>query len=589
MVIEHNMSQWQWLYGGVWSDCSPDNNKTLRERYLMPTLECITLTNDYGVLWGVPETHNMLFRMHDDIDEVQTKIRRGPKPGECILFQIKDGPITRIIPPLASAQLFTDGKASSSRQEVMVGTEIFMAENGILSQKMNGEWVRRRFDDSGLSHDQFEDLTRSRYSWEFKGPFRWERMQLSVKKTCAEISSDHADFLLQTFSDFSPTDDVTEYGPYQFDDYLTSIGEVGLAIKLMENYHSIELERWRPCSASTTARIERSRSEDNSAELIRVHGQTYMIIFDSGAGASGAGPAVVRPMRYQKILESIEEQYQGNDRRETMSNLFDLLIANDINPRVFLTATISQPGTWQEMVPESVRTEIITMTAHLHGDGPSNNLSTRLQQFMPTLLQKFQECEMRLSVHEHAPVKKLCASVCKTLKTGMCVPASVTATWKELIYFIVRQHSWNCEGPQSICDICSERKVCLSHCGNNRACLRCWSSTLVKTCFTCPFCRGGVGTDMLKTANCAPCVRNTGKRKRVAHEEVATTKSASELLKVIHKSELYKNVSEKTSFSLQKWFIILLRQKLVNIHQRPKDDQASKSFIDAMKIFKLCN
>tara|TARA_B110000046_G_C12793088_1_gene313926 strand:- start:295 stop:573 length:279 start_codon:yes stop_codon:yes gene_type:complete len=82
--------------------------------------------------------------------------------------------------------------------------------------------------------------------------------------------------------------------------------------------------------------------------------------------------------------------------------------------------------------------------------------------------------------------------------------------------------------------------------------------------------------------------RATANRKRKRKTEMTVTKmNYVNILDIVKKDNLYKDISEDTSFAMRKWFTILLRRGLVNIHQRPKNDQASKKFKDAVKIFKL--
>jgi len=581
------MSTWQWLYQGNWIDCTPENTEALEQRKQTPSLENLFLINTFGELWGSPESGTIKFRVHGDAEETRSKVRIAPNSGECTLFQLKDGPAVRIIPPGPCSLLFEDDKPSIPRRECSIGTERYVAEEGQLYHLMDGVLIAQQYRDSELSWGQFEQMTQSQYSWEFKGPFRWERMREAVQKTCAELPVDSAARLQLLFSHFDPMVDATEYGPYQFDDFLSTMGEVDLAFQLMEKYHSQDTRQWQKFSPVTNARIENARSSGRPVAIIQVRGQTYMIIFDAGSGASGGGPVVVRTTRYQKILESIEEQFQESQRgsnRQCLKELFELLQQHDIEPREFLRATIANPNDWQLAIDPEIRQEATRIMGQLDNMASGANLSTRIQQFMPMLLQKFKECEVRLSLEEENNPTKLCPRVMATLKEGMCVPPGLQFEWRTMIKFIYKYQCWKLEGPPGQCDICASSAVQLTHCGSSSACMKCWTSTLVKTKFTCPFCRQDIGEGSLKLyVEIAKPVTSQGvKRKRATQ-----FKGAKALLDIIHEDKLYKDVTKKTSFGMRKWFTILLRRGLVNIHQRPDTDQQVKSFESAMILFKL--
>ena len=159
---------------------------------------------------------------------------------------------------------------------------------------------------------EYEDAFRTRYKWEFKGSFRWERMQMAVSKVATDLKGRQGSKLRRLMREFDPTEDATEYGPYQFPDYLCSVGEDALAIAVQEKYHAESNDEWIAFGPMTNCRIEKARSDGRPMAMIQVRGHPYMIVFDSGSGASGSGPVVVRPMRYQKILESIEEQFEAS-------------------------------------------------------------------------------------------------------------------------------------------------------------------------------------------------------------------------------------------------------------------------------------
>ena len=580
---------WQWLFQGTWIDCTPENNKALQKRHETPTMEPIYLVNAYGELWGTPENSKLKFRIHGDDEESRTTIRIAPKKNECPIIEVREGANLRILPPNACMALFKGTTPSIERRECDVGTEKFVSDSGKLFQHLEGNLMLARHADSGFSWAQYKKMSTSRYSWEFKGPLRWELMHNAVLETCRELKdTPQAEYLAEIFSNFDPAADLTEYGPYQFHDYLISIGQLELSVKVMDNFHKQTVEDWKPFDAITSAKIERARNAGRPISMVKARGHVYMLVFDSGSGASGSDPVLIRPSRYQKILESIEEQYEESmmrTRRGGLQHMFDLLIQNNVDPRAFLMSAITNRDDWPENVPENIRAEVVGIIRSLEQETTSN-FSTYVQQFMPPLLQKFKECDVRLALKEEEFSKKLCPRVIETLQDGMKVPSQWKVSWKTLIAFIWEQQSWNFKGPINTCDICGTDESTLKHCGNNKACLKCWTSTLVKTKMTCPFCRQDIKQGDLKLITESERTKTNRKRKR----NKATGKSRQSMesvLTIIRKDKLYQDISEKTSFGMRKWFTILLRRGLVNIHQSPSNPQASKSFKDALKIFKL--
>ena len=103
--------------------------------------------------------------------------------------------------------------------------------------------------------------------------------------------------LRHLFSHFDPTEDATEYGPYQFQDYLADHGEIELSVALMESFHSIVSNDWKPLDKMTNARIENARASNKPASAIKVRGHMYLLIFDSGSGASGSDAVLIRAGR----------------------------------------------------------------------------------------------------------------------------------------------------------------------------------------------------------------------------------------------------------------------------------------------------
>lgn len=578
------MSHWQWLCNGSWFDFDSENDSKLNARFVEPSMGAMELNTEWGTLNGCPEGW-MRFRFHGDDEATKSCVRRTPKGPEPSLIQIHDGPIKLILPPPASAKLFAGDVISTEEVVVDVGTEKFRALNGRMFKFEEGVWVPQNYSKISMNSVEYGDTFSTRYSWEFKGPMRWERMCAAVEHLLGSSKAEEVEKLENAFESFECDDsEATDYGPWQFNDYLVSLGHTSLAFKLMEKYYEMECS-WHCFDPMTNWRIEKARSEGRPMAMIRAGGHSYMLLFDNGTGASGGSPVVIRPSRYQKILESIEEQFESqidSNRRQHLSRLFDILVQNDVAPRQFLLGSIMDPANVGLSVPEHVRPQVGAILSQMEDSG--RNLSTRIQEFMPALLEKFKECEVRLSTKENIKPKELSPDIKETLSTGMKVPCGWETDFRGMFRFIEQHQTWKFNSPKSTCDICGDKSCGLSHCGNARACLKCWSSTLIRSNFSCPFCRGQVESGSLRLAK-----RATSNRKRKRQETSCSSSSMTvdDILATVRKDKLYKDISKDTSFAMRKWFVILLRRGLINVHQRPKNDQAAKKFSDALKIFKL--
>lgn len=585
MKRSNPQTHWQWLCNGEWFDFDDENNSKLAARFSCPSLEPLELSTEWGVLNGCPENW-MKFHFHGDEEEARSCVRRALTDDTITMFQVHDGPIKIILPPLASSKLFCNAVPSHEEATVSVGTEIFRAKNKKLYKFEEGLWLRKNYSGASMNSVEYTDTFHTRYAWEFRGPFRWERMCAAVSQLLRSSKPEEVEKLENAFASFDcDNSEATDYGPWQFNDYLVSLGHTELAFKLMEEYYDNECS-WQPFDPMTNWRIEKARSESRPMAMIRAGGYSYMLLFDNGTGASGGSPVVIRPSRYQKMLESIEEQFESEmdgERRQFLSRLFDVLMENDVAPRQFLLTAVINPEQIAESVPVAARPRVESILNEMNRDG--FDLSTRIQQFMPVLLDKFKECEIRLSTSQNMKVKHLCPRLAETLAGGLKVPDNWSTDFKGMIRFIDEHQTWNFDGAKSACDICGERSSGLSHCGNARACLKCWSSTLLETKFTCPFCRGTVENGSLKLAKRAIANR---KRKRASTAKATDNKmSIDDILGTIRKDDLYKDISKDTSFAMRKWYVIFLRRGLVNVHHRPKNDQAAKTFSAAVKIFKL--
>ena len=484
---------WQYLIGEKWHDCTTENSKLLSFRRNNPTLEPIFLQNDKGILWGNPETRQMKIRLNDDLDAQDTALRIGIKETEEAIHVVEyinlDNDVEShiLIPPKAQELLSHINQPNSDRLDVNVGPDCLVAQNGNIYMKTAGNTlVRCRYGITNLSYSQFREMTSSRFSWMFQGPFRTNRMHRAVRELGETLPADESLVLYDLFDRvFDPNDEeATEYGPFQFQDFLISTrGKFGLATQLMDQFHTIAAEDWQPFSLVQNAKIESHRKKELPGVKLTIGGVVYMIVFDSGAGSSGENAVLIRPSRYNKILTSIEEQFQ----EESLRDLFAALTEIGFNPVEFVQNTDAE-----EMLTSEQKETIIPLLHKVQH--PTRYMGTLIQQLMPRLLDKFKECNIKMSTEEAINEKKLCPKIFSTLPTGLSVPLGARHTFKEMISFIHQQQSWIVpEVGISIrqCDICldSEMPCVLTHCGQNGACLKCWADSLMENNMTCMFCR----------------------------------------------------------------------------------------------------
>lgn len=587
------MSRFQWSFGDNWVDCTEENNQKFAARRKVPSLEPLYLTNSYGELWGSFEKNTMKFRVHGDDEEMTVQIRRGPKPNELPIYAVlMPGNHIRILSYDVCRQLFCNGLPREKETEVVYATEKFKAHDKKLYQWIDGKYEERRYKATDLTLGHFEDITRTRYAWHFKGPMRRERMRTAVQQVCASLSGDEKQFLEMTYNEFQPSEQDTEYGPYQFPDYLASLGRSEMAFKVSEAFSNVPLDEWRPFDSVTNARFEEARRQKRPVTGFVAQDEKYMVVFDGGTGESGTTAVVIRPTRYQKMLESIEEQFHeaaAAEHEEHVSRLFDVLVQNHLSPRIFIVALAANPDRALGLISdEHVRETVSEILTQMHSSR-SGNLTTRLQQFMPALLDKFKECEIKMSTEETLQPLPLCSELLSTLKNGLSIPSSQKAhceDFKSLVHFIQEQQCWKLPRGHNTCDLCAAtRQTTLRHCGSTSVCLKCWSDSLVQTNMTCPFCRSTVEQGQLVTTSRAP--KTPLKRTRARKRKRKVYYTSQEILQEIHKDEKYVNITTSSKESMRKWFTILLRRKMVGISQMPRNEQGKKEFADAMRAFKL--
>ena len=575
------MFQWQWKLNGRWMECSEENNQLLTERFETPSMEPVFLTNIYGELWGCPEQNQMTFRIHDEEAETVSSVRRCKCAGDSTIYVVYNGSYRLALPPSACRQLFEEraeaARPRHARTEVCVGEEIFVAKDQLIFRQVGDKLLQVRWKPTNLSEDQYMSGASARYEWEFKGPFRNERMQQAVTEVCNNLTARKRRTLSRLYAMYNPDDnDATEYGPYQFPDFLSASDQDELACLVGDQFHAIPEQDWQPFNGSTNFKIEKQRQDGQSVTRLNIRGRDYLLLFDSGGGASGQPPVIIRPGRYNKILTSIEDQFRATALRE----LFDALISHDIHPVSFLSST--RP---EDLLGELSNREFVLQLFHKVTHA-SQYIATRIQRFMPALLDKYKECEVRLSSHEHLSPKKLAATVAATIETGLQIPRSYRLycpTFRELVRFIQQTQSWTLDtGPTGHCHICLESgSVVLNHCGSASACLKCWVDTLVETNMNCPFCRQEVNNGQLTlssgTANILPTSLPSRRR----------FQSVDDVLQVIHLDQQYSDITLKSVNTMRKWFTILVRQHVVDISQLPSDGQVEKNLTTALTEFQV--
>jgi len=568
---------WQWYHSNNWVLFGPENQLKLTEREQQPSLEPIKLLSDVGEIFGCPENEYMHFRLVGEEEAIRTFVRRGPKPKENPVYAVVEQSLRQILPHEAGRRLFRNGKPCNVRKECHVGTEHYVAESGHLYKMTDGRPQRLQWQQTDLSKSQVDTMTKTRYLWEFKGAFRLERMRAAVVKTADELEDASASqTLFDAFEQFDPILDVTEHGPYQFNDFLVSRDLHALAVQVMENYHADEPQDWKAFDALTNARIEMARSEGHSMVNILVRGHQYVIVFDSGSGASGQPPVVIRPLRYERILTSIEENFG----RSRLKKLYESLTEIGCNPRVFMMALMSDTNRIEELIPEEHREDILNLVR-------SGSMGTALQNQLPPLLEKYKDCEIRLSSVERLTPKPLERRIKQTLVTGLRVPDELhNVTFEEMISHIQTTQSWVVGKGGHTCDLCSVKTTVLNHCGSAKACLKCWADSLTSSSMCCPFCRQEVVDAQLTVVMTAPerPKRAGGKRKR-EHDLV----SAEEVLQEIQKDSMYAHFQLDDNQTMRKWFVVLMRRGMLKNGQLPRNMQAKKSLRSALQEFNILN
>ena len=98
-----------------------------------------------------------------------------------------------------SRALFNDdGSVRTSTEPIQYGTETFQTVDGVLFQVINGLKLPKRHRFVGMTKGQYEDMTRARFRWKFKGPLRWSRMFQVVQNVLENTEDEEKRSDLQT-------------------------------------------------------------------------------------------------------------------------------------------------------------------------------------------------------------------------------------------------------------------------------------------------------------------------------------------------------------------------------------------------------
>lgn len=593
------MKHWQYLRNSSWVSCSDHNSRLLTARLAEPSLEPLYLVNSDGELWGSPEKRTMKFRIHHDSTSMASSVRPSPPPNEPTLILVGLNLENSVFLPFEACRALFEERAEEprpnwSRTVVAVGTEIYVAECGQLWTEHGGEMVRLDWQQSTVSREQFRTMTQTRYQWEFNGPFREERMRQAVLITAEALESAEQRTLQRMFSRFDPNLDTTEHGSCQFNDFLCAHGLTKLACQLMDNYHSTPLNGWRAFDRATNSQIEKFRQSGHSNCVVDICGQQYMLLFDSGGGGSGQPPVLIRPERYSRILNNIEDEV----RRSAVEELVHLLEVHDLDIEDVLRTGVYEitgeglPDTTAITDPEE-RVRFVNAVRRI--THPEDDIATRLQQFLPVLLEKYKEGEVRLSNQEQLCPKRLCEHIATTIDTGLAIPHNhrrFCASFTELIQFVQETQSWVqtdvVDGPKSSCHIClAEDCHTLNHCGSANACLKCWVDTLVQTNMTCPFCRQQVQEGHLKGVTNQPSVNTLAEAPVHKKQRRKRFNSVDAVLDRIKQDTRYESTTLHTTAAARQWFTILVRCKIIELSQLNKCDESIHTLESVVQKFQV--
>ena len=574
------MRKWQWYFCQGWIDCTEENQKILCQIHAEPMLQPIRLVNEIGTIKGHPG--KLYFTIYDCEEKYKTMIRLGPLKSEHPIYAI-DG---NIVPYDVTSSLFRNGKPYVKRKEIEVGTEQWVAEKGKIYKQIDGTLHETIWSITDMSKPQLEELTQTRYHWEFRGPLRWDRMRKAVHQTAEELQNTE---LVDMFESFDPTLEATEHGPFQFTDFLNATDNIPLSIAVAENFYAQDMNDWKPFSPSTTRRIENARVDGRQMVRITIRGHDYVLFFHSGGGESGSPPVLIRPKRYEMILSSIEDNYS----RSRMNALMEELNKYVFDPRLFLVRLMTSPNAaLNEHIPPEKRENILRLINDVNN--MAAHVQTQIQTLLPTLLNKYKECEIRQSTTETLRPKRLPKSVRQTLVTGLRVPLGIDMEFSGLLNFIREKQCWGIKKGNEKCDIClTDDAIVLGHCGSAAACLKCWTDSLMETNMTCPFCRGKVTQCQLRIVH-RKQQETAQKQQETAQKQQETSRKRKRIISFGSEQEIleqirqtYKHIKLDDQDSMRKWFTVLMRSGVIQNGQLPQDLTKTKSLRGAIHDFNL--
>ena len=104
----------------------------------------------------------------------------------------------------------------------------------------------------------------------------------------------------------------------------------------------------------------------------------------------------------------------------------------------------------------------------------------------------------------------------------------------------------------------------------------------------CPFCRETIDEKSLKLS-IQKRKRTTTKQMNISTKRNKKNRyTTTQILEKIHNlDQKYSDIKETSNEPMRNWFTILLRCKLIQIGQMPRNIQGKQSFKKAMKLFHL--
>lgn len=591
---------WEWSYGTHWVLFSDKNQQILDARENEPSMLPLRLLegdNNQVLIEGRPEDSRFrVMKLAVNGFTIKTTIRRTRATNDIPFFAIVTQQSASPLPYDVGKDLFEqkNGIWAPRYQKTtrVMGARTFIADEGRLYEQCNRCIKELVWREKDTTREEFEHVTQTSLRWEFKPPFRWQRMLEAVEKTRDPI-------LIRTLEAFSPAFPVqaSAHGPLQFPDllrhtWLSTADErhkrrLGTAIDKLESiYNDLckrdETNSWVPVDPVLNTFIERSRTDNNQAITLRMMGDFYTLLFDPGGGASGTNPVLLRPTRYPQLIQSMEDDtiqdlYEKTNRLCTTHGVCEDTWSYLLECDEHLHSIVSEHFPTR-VVPKVV--EYIRTAQQL-----PERIATRRQSYMPVLLEKYKECEIRqVTSPNRKPITRLDRLVEATLATGLRVPSEIDATFRELMTFIDKHRSTKLNSiTESTCSICQQQAPLLGgHCGNATACLACWCTTLVQRNMRCGFCNQHVIEGQLKLCRDTECVET-----KVAKKPTKTVRKMNINDIRQHIDQHLPNFDLNHTHRMEHWYRKLLQCNLITIHQRPRSPQKKKNFTNALKEFRL--